>query len=119
MHIRDFSVFNKLRCESHKGFNHQLSGWGMSDWFTATMGELVQAANVAKKLNSVRDGIPGNSETQEELKKQLSDELANTFIYLDLLAQSQGIDLENAVITKFVKTSAKLVYKSEIINRST
>lgn len=118
MHMHDFSTFNRRRCESPKGFNHLVSGWSMSDWFTATMGELGEAANVAKKLNRVRDGIPGNAETPEELQRQLAEELADTFIYLDLIAQSQGINLEEAVIAKFNKTSEKIGYQNTLFNRS-
>lgn len=66
MHMTDFSAVNRERCESQGGFNHKLSSWSLSDWMTATLGELGEAANVAKKLNRVRDGIPGNSETPEQ-----------------------------------------------------
>jgi NTP pyrophosphatase (non-canonical NTP hydrolase) len=118
MDFRDFSYFNRLRCESPKGFNHPLSGWSLSDWFTATMGELGEAANIAKKLNRVRDGIPGNSETPEELQSALADEIADAFIYLDLLAQSAGINLEEAVFRKFDKTSKKIGYESTMFRRS-
>ena|SRR5579863_5682681 len=119
MEIKNFSVFNRRRCEAVKGFNHPLSGWSMSDWFTAVMGELGEAANIGKKLNRVRDGIPGNTETEPELRTKLADELADTFIYLDLLAQSQGIDLEQAVIDKFNRTSEKIGYDNKLFRRST
>lgn len=118
MTFHDFSVFNRRRCESPKGFNHPISGWSLSDWFTATMGELGEAANIAKKLNRVRDGIPGNSETPEELRENLADEIADTFIYLDLLAQAAGINLGEAVVAKFNKTSAKIGYENTMFNRS-
>ncbi len=52
-----FSVINRARCESPEGFNHALQSWSLSDWFTAILGELGEAANVAKKLNRIRDGI--------------------------------------------------------------
>ena len=112
MHFTDFSQQNKLRCESPHGFNHRLGNWTLSDWMTAAMGELGEAANIAKKLNRVRDGIPGNSETEEELHAALADELADTFIYLDLMCQSQGIVLQDAVISKFGKTSEKIGYST-------
>ena len=118
MNFNDFSVLNRRRCEAQNGFNHPLSRWSLSDWMTATMGELGEAANVAKKLNRVRDGIPGNAETPEQLRAMLADELADTFIYLDLLAQSQGIILEDAVLTKFKKTSAKIGYDNCLFQRS-
>lgn len=62
MTFGQFSQANRDRCESPQGFNHKLVDWSTSDWFVAVMGELGEAANVAKKLNRVRDGIPGNKE---------------------------------------------------------
>lgn len=118
MDFKDFSVFNLRRCEAKNGFNHSIGDWSLSDWLTATMGELGEAANIAKKLNRVRDGIPGNSETPEELRAAFADELADTFIYLDLLAQSQGIVLEEAVVSKFNRTSEKIGYDIKLLRRS-
>jgi NTP pyrophosphatase (non-canonical NTP hydrolase) len=118
MNFRDFSVLNRRRCESPNGFNHQLSSWSLSDWITATVGELGEAANIAKKLNRVRDGVPGNSETPEQLRAALADEIADTFIYLDLLAQSQGLDIEEIALSKFQKTSAKIGYDDALLRRS-
>lgn len=110
MHIRDFSKANRTRCEAKDGFNHPINGWSTSDWFTAVMGELGEAANVAKKLNRVRDGIPGNVETESELIGMLAGELADTYIYLDLLMQSAGIDVQAAVMSKFDKKSKQIGY---------
>ena len=107
----NFSERNKHRCEAPNGFNHQLSSWSLSDWMTATAGELGEAANVIKKLNRVRDGIPGNAETPEQLRNQLAEELADIVIYLDLLAQAAGFDLETIRDAKFAKTSAKIGYQ--------
>ncbi len=106
--FEEFAKTNRTRCESPSGFNHALDSWSLSDWMTATVGELGEAANIAKKLNRVRDGIPGNKETEPELRAALKDEIADVFIYLDLLAQSQGFDLEAAVRRKFNRTSQKL-----------
>lgn len=114
MTFAEFAAANRARCESPAGFNHALDSWSLSDWMTATAGELGEAANVAKKLNRVRDGIPGNRETPGELRASLRDEVADVFIYLDLLAQSQGFALEDAVRDKFDRTSAKIGYRPRI-----
>jgi NTP pyrophosphatase (non-canonical NTP hydrolase) len=106
-----FSERNRRRCESALGFRHRLDSWSLSDWMTAAAGELGEAANVIKKLNRVRDGISGNTATPTELREQLAEELADVAIYLDLLAQAAGFDLETIREAKFVKTSAKLGYK--------
>lgn len=104
-----FSMVNRMRCQSPEGFNHRLQDWSLSDWLVATLGELGEAANAAKKLNRVRDGVANPGDPPEaELREMLRDELADTFICLDLLCQSQGIDLATAVREKFNRTSRKL-----------
>lgn len=105
-----FSERNKLRCEAPNGFNHKLDSWSLSDWMTATAGELGEAANIIKKLNRVRDGIPGNVETPIQLRAALAGELADVLIYLDLLAQAAGFDLEQIRDAKFARTSIKIGY---------
>jgi NTP pyrophosphatase (non-canonical NTP hydrolase) len=67
-----------------------------------------EAANIAKKLNRVRDGITGNKETETELREKLRSEIADAFMYLDLLAQSQGFSLEEAVVETFNKKSDQI-----------
>jgi NTP pyrophosphatase (non-canonical NTP hydrolase) len=85
---------------------HGIDSWSMSDWAVATGGELGEAMNVIKKLNRARDGISGNTKPVEALREQLANELADTMIYLDLLAARCGIDLGVATAKKFNKTSA-------------
>lgn len=118
MNIREFSVLNRRRCESSNGFNHPIKSWSLSDWMTATLGELGEAANIVKKLNRVRDGIKGNAETDSELRAALADELADAYTYLDLTAQAAGIDLESAVLSKFGKVSARIGYEDALLRRS-
>lgn len=111
--LHSFSVENLTRCQSPTGFHHPLSSWSLSDWMTATVGELGEAANVLKKLNRVRDNVPGNKETPDELRAMFADELADAFIYLDLLAQAAGIDFPAAIRSKFDRTSAKIGYRCD------
>ena len=113
-----FSERNRKRCEAPNGFNHQLHSWSLSDWMTSTMGELGEAANIVKKLNRVRDDIRGNiiSETPEHLRTMLGEEIADVAIYLDLMAQAAGFDLEEIRDKKFAKTSLKIGYVEEAGN---
>ena len=104
----EFSRINRERCESETGFNHNLHSWSTSDWFTAIMGELGEAANVAKKLNRVRDGINGNKETADQLRPKLRREIADTFVYLDLLCQSLGFNIGDAAVEVFNAKSKEL-----------
>lgn len=114
MHMRDFSEENRARCEAPDGFNHPLDIWSMSDWLTATCGELGEAANIIKKLNRLRDGIR-NKEGEMDLRSALAKELADTYCYLDLLAQSAGIDLELAVANKFNAISREIGYPKLLV----
>ncbi len=106
----EFSKANRERCEADDGFAHDLNSWSLSDWMTATFGELGEAANVAKKLNRVRDGITGNTEGVIELRAKLRAEIADAFIYLDLMAQSEGFSLGDAVMDTFNKKSRAIGY---------
>jgi NTP pyrophosphatase (non-canonical NTP hydrolase) len=105
-----FSEANRRRCENPDGFNHRLSGWSTSDWMTALMGEVGEAANVVKKLNRYRDGVPGNKLSEDELQEQLFKELGDVFVYLDLMAQHLGFNIEDAVIQVFNAKSAEIGY---------
>lgn len=72
------------------------------------MGELGEAANVAKKLNRIRDGIPGNKETEAELRAKLKREIGDVFVYLDLLSQSAGFTIEDAAVEAFEAKSLEI-----------
>jgi NTP pyrophosphatase (non-canonical NTP hydrolase) len=112
--FKAFSAVNRQRCESPDGFNHTLTSWSTSDWFLAVLGELGEAANVAKKLNRVRDGIPGNKETPIELQAKLRAELGDAFVYLDLLAQSLGVNIGDAAVEVFNAKSIEIGIKYQL-----
>lgn len=110
--METFSIRNRKRCESPSGFNHKLDSWSLSDWMTALIGEIGEAANNIKKLNRIRDGIiQPNGETKEILMENLEKELADGQIYLDLLIQAAGFDPEIIRNKKFNETSFKIGYK--------
>lgn len=108
--FKEFSEANRARCESRQGFKHKLNDWSLSDWFLAIQGELGEAANVGKKLNRVRDGIPGNKESPAELRSKIKRELADTFIYLDLTCQALGFTLADIVPDVFDAKSSEIGY---------
>lgn len=112
--FEQFSIANRTRCESKNGFNHSLHNWTLSDWLTATAGELGEAANVIKKLNRVRDGIPGNKNTEAELRDMLRKEMGDVFVYLDLMAQAAGFTIEDAAREVFNGKSREIGYPNQI-----
>jgi NTP pyrophosphatase (non-canonical NTP hydrolase) len=70
-------------------------------------GEAGELCNVVKKLNRERDGLPGNRLTADELRAELRKEIADVYLYLDLLAQREGIDMAEAIREKFNEVSEK------------
>ena len=84
---KDFRDANVAFCESPDGFNHPIQSWALDKWFTAIMGELGEAFNVMKKLYRVEGELPGNKENLQTLVMKLGEELADTYIYLDLTEQ--------------------------------
>ena len=114
MTFGQFSQANRERCESPQGFNHKLADWDTSDWFLAVLGEFGEAANAAKKLNRVRDGIRGNKETPDELWTNLRKEIGDTFVYLDLLAQAHGFTVAEAATEVFDAKSIEIGYPKRL-----
>jgi len=114
MTFGQFSGANRARCESPDGFNHKLGSWSTSDWITAITGELGEAANVVKKLNRYRDGVPGNKLSEGELRDQLRKELGDVFVYLDLTCQSLGFSIADAATEVFNSKSAEIGYPTKL-----
>jgi len=67
----------------------------------AIAGECGEACNIIKKLERQRLGARGRTASNEEL----AQELADVIIYADLIARKIGVDLGEAVRTKFNLTS--------------
>lgn len=103
-HVREVNV-ERCNVWHPRGIN----SWSPADWGIAVMGEAGEMCNVIKKLKRLEDGL-GNKQgphTREEAVAMLADEIADTFTYLDLLAASFGIDLLEAVRSKFNRISER------------
>lgn len=93
-HDRSWLGFDRLRSANVQRCEdvfHQLDSWSPTDWACAAAGEMGEACNLIKKLRRGED-------------ISLTDvgyELADTVIYLDLLAARLGINLGEAVREKF------------------
>jgi NTP pyrophosphatase (non-canonical NTP hydrolase) len=97
--------------------------WTLADWANAMGGEGGEAQNAIKKIRRIDTSLwdkqlyPGDSETGSELAQlastparlvlieKLADELADMILYADLLATKAGIDLGEAVRSKFNRVS--------------
>lgn len=104
----ELSVANVARARRwHPGFPND--EWTSGDWAAAMCGEAGEAANIVKKLRRVetaKRGRPTEAETAPLVAK-LALELADTVIYLDLLAAYYGIGLGASVREKFNIVSAE------------
>ena len=115
--IREISAVNLTRC--NRWHPDGVGSWSLSDWFSALAGEtgemMMAATDLAtavcsmgdtvKKLNRARDGLPGNKLSEQELRAALRKEIADVYLYLDLLADRADIDLAEAVRDKFNEVS--------------
>lgn len=102
--FKTLRITNQSRCRRW----HDPESWSLSDWGVAMGGEAGEALNVIKKINRAAQGIAGNTGAVDEvapLMDALGEELADVVLYIDLLAARAGIDLEDAIRTKFNKTS--------------
>ncbi len=105
-----FRRANVIRCM--KWHPEGIDSWSPSDWMTAVTGELGELASLLKMRNRERDGLPGNKFSPT--KKQIADELADVFTYLDLLAEVLGVDLDHAVANKFNEVSERVGFPDRI-----
>ena len=101
----DLRTTNVRRCED--AFQ-PLDTWSPTDWACAMAGEAGEACNVVKKLRRI-DSSPQIAHAERALLLvHAADEIADTVIYLDLLAARLSIDLGAAVRRKFNATSMKV-----------
>jgi len=99
--LRRANEVRKPSFKNRKGELHDYHDWTINDWLTATMGELGELANLAKKLRR------GDYDL-DDIRDEMADELADVMTYLDILAQKIGIDLGEATIDKFNDTSRRV-----------
>jgi NTP pyrophosphatase (non-canonical NTP hydrolase) len=93
--------------------------WTGADWGNAMGGEAGEAQNVVKKLRRIETGMPNDHDGAEpKLLEDLGDELADTIIYADLLAQHYGIDLADAIARKFNAVSLREGYPERLPRRN-
>jgi len=111
MNLTDLRHANTKRCEQ---VFHPIKDWSPTDWACAMAGEAGEVCNAVKKLRRVSDGTntAKDPQTADECVKLIAKEIADTVIYLDLLAARLDINLETAVRQKFNEVSDRM--KSDI-----
>jgi NTP pyrophosphatase (non-canonical NTP hydrolase) len=110
---------NKSRCKRwHKG---GLEEWSVTDWATAMMGEAGEMCNAIKKLRRIEtDALninePGRQFTDRKTAvESIAKEMGDTLIYMDLLAQRLGVDLEKSIIEVFNQKSKEYGFPERLV----
>jgi len=93
--LRRLKKANASRCPH---YGHFIEDWTPTDWACAVAGEVGELCNFIKKAKRGDD----------ILLKDIAKEAADVIIYLDILCQRLGIDLHDAIVSKFNESSAKL-----------
>lgn len=105
--IQSISTINRKRAK--RWHPRGLEDWTVLEWAGAMAGEAGECANAAKKVRRLelrlrqRKG-PGDMATA---LAKLAEEVADTYLYLDLICARTGIDFRQAIIDKFNRTSAQ------------
>lgn len=116
-----FAEVTKANVErSNRWHRNGISDWSPERWYTATSGELGEVGNALKKLFRVEDEIDNLNEPGREIASReaaiakIGEEIADTFLYLNLLAIRLGIDLPTEVVKKFNATSERYGFPERI-----
>lgn len=103
--IDEVSDINKMRCDE---WHKDAQPWTSADWGNALAGETGELCNVIKKIRRIETGVPGSKDPGEfELRLMLKQEIADVYLYLDLLATHHNISLSEAVREKFNSVSER------------
>lgn len=120
--FKEVTQLNLARC--NRWHEHGITDWSIADWAVAMAGEAGEACNAVKKLRRVEDEIANISDparqlsTREEAIRQIGEELADTFLYLNLLACRLGINLADEIVVKFNKTSERYGFPERLTTPS-
>jgi NTP pyrophosphatase (non-canonical NTP hydrolase) len=109
----DFLTLRHRNVERCEASYHAIDAWSPTDWACALAGEVGETCNLVKKLRRLDLTDSTTLELIQnpaagDLIRDIADELADTVIYADLLAERLNINLGEAVRRKFNETSQKI-----------
>lgn len=103
-----FAEVSEVNAERCAVWHANMAPWSLADWSNAAAGEMGEACNVVKKIRRQETGMKGAVDPDmTSLKEKLADEIADTFLYLDLLATHTGVDIDAAIVRKFNAVSER------------
>lgn len=90
----------------HKG---GLEEWSIADWAVAMAGEAGEVCDAVKKLRRIQCSVESNNSRQpinaEAAMSAIAQEIGDTAVYLDLLAQRCGLSLADCIRNTFNRIS--------------
>jgi NTP pyrophosphatase (non-canonical NTP hydrolase) len=85
-----------------------LQEWSPAEWGNAAAGEMGELCNVLKKILRVEGGIQqANNLDKNTLRQMAAQEIGDTFLYLNLIAQRLGLDMYECIADTFNRVSER------------
>lgn len=81
--------------------------WSPAEWGNALAGECGELCNVLKKILRESQGINTKQYAPGQLRQMAADEIADVYLYLDIIAEELSIDLYEAIVKKFNEVSER------------
>lgn len=106
MNFSDVTRVNRERAELwHAG----TLPWTAADWSNAMAGEAGEVCNAVKKLRRIETNVQQRvgPVSRDQAIAEIAKEIGDTYLYLDLLAQHLGIDIERAITDTFNRVSER------------
>jgi len=83
-----------------------IEDWAVTDWSNAMAGEAGEVCNAIKKLRRIESNVnQANNLTKEKAIEEIGKEIGDTYLYLDLLAQRLGLNIDELIIETFNRVS--------------
>ena len=110
MFLEELRMANMTRLSK---FNHGdlVNGWNVAEWGCVAAGEMGELCNILKKMNRQMSSDP----SCDHLREKASEEIADTVIYLDIIAAKLGLSLQACIRNKFNYTSEKHGFSEKLL----
>lgn len=117
-------IVEKSETRSDRWHGGDMNNWSALEWAGAMCGEAGEAANAAKKLKRLEDGIATKNEADRryetlfEAREAVGKEVADTILYAVLLASRVGVDIEKILAEVFNKKSEEYGFPERLITET-
>lgn len=98
--------------------------WSLADWSNAFAGEAGEVCNAVKKYRRIEDGMASINEGARHVSSlldarlKIAKELADTFLYMVLIAEYLELDLPQAIVDVFNQKSEEYGFPERLVPES-